>query len=299
MMLSRDQLDSLHYDRVGAVIDLNASLESAPILDLQLGLRGAHFPSKSGAGRMLSPTIALRLHTARRKLTPYLEIEGGPAFTGKLVRPRVGAAAGLDIVISRTLTLGPTIALEDVAQWNGQRQSSDAVFFSIGLALSYRRFFPEPSAPPPRKRPKVPEPTPPATEPSTDILALIERTLPSDTSRVELLAPVLFDVDSEVLQPIGIAMLHEVARMLHERTDILRVEVQGYTDQRGAIAHNEQLSERRAQAVVSWLVAHGIAPERLTVAAHGANAPVEAEASESAHQQNRRVVFRVVEVASP
>jgi outer membrane protein OmpA-like peptidoglycan-associated protein len=47
------------------------------------------------------------------------------------------------------------------------------------------------------------------------------------------------------------------------------------------------------------LIEHGVAPERLSVAAHGARLPVEADANEGAYQQNRRVVFRVLELAEP
>ena len=53
---------------------------------------------------------------------------------------------------------------------------------------------------------------------------------------------------------------------------------------------------RRAAAVIAWLVAHGVAPERLRPAAQGASAPVEPGSDEDSYAQNRRVVFRVVQM---
>src|SRR5688572_31839443 len=46
-------------------------------------------------------------------------------------------------------------------------------------------------------------------------------------ARVELLAPVLFAFDSDQLEPIGVAMLHEVAHTLRERNDIRLLEIEG------------------------------------------------------------------------
>jgi outer membrane protein OmpA-like peptidoglycan-associated protein len=91
-------------------------------------------------------------------------------------------------------------------------------------------------------------------------------------------------------------MLHEVASELARRSDIELIEIQGHADGRGSGDYNAQLSERRAQRVLEWLVEHGIARERLQIAAHGEAALVEAGESEEHHVQNRRVVFRVVRV---
>jgi len=110
---------------------------------------------------------------------------------------------------------------------------------------------------------------------------------------------VLFALDSDRIEPIGIAMLHEVAHALSTRPDIRLLEVQGYADRRGSELHNQELSMRRAERVRDWLVAHGVEPERLVVAARGASAPVEAGSSELAYEQNRRVVFRVLELVEP
>ena len=52
--------------------------------------------------------------------------------------------------------------------------------------------------------------------------------------------------------------------------------------------------------MLDWLVEHGVEPERLRIAAHGESEPIEENAAtEEAHEQNRRVVFRVIEAVDP
>jgi outer membrane protein OmpA-like peptidoglycan-associated protein len=138
----------------------------------------------------------------------------------------------------------------------------------------------------------VPEPSDPR-----EIEHLLERALPAPSERVELLAPVLFAFDSDVLEPVGVAMLHEVAGVLKQRADIERLAIQGYADKRGSAEYNRALSLRRAERVKEWLVAHGVAPERLEVQPEGASGFVEPGESELEHQQNRRVIFRVLKLA--
>jgi outer membrane protein OmpA-like peptidoglycan-associated protein len=111
---------------------------------------------------------------------------------------------------------------------------------------------------------------------------------------MELLAPVLFAFDSDTLEPVGVAMLHEVLSLLKTRPDIELLAILGFADKRGSSDYNKQLSTRRAERVRGWLVEHGIAKERLTVQTQGASGFVEAGESEVEHEQNRRVIFRVL-----
>ena len=116
---------------------------------------------------------------------------------------------------------------------------------------------------------------------------------------MELLAPVLFAFDSDALEPVGVAMLHEVASLLKSRPDIELLAILGFADKRGKSEYNRELSTRRAERVRRWLIEHGIAPERLTVQTQGASGFVEEGDSEAEHEQNRRVVFRVLRLGGP
>lgn len=65
--------------------------------------------------------------------------------------------------------------------------------------------------------------------------------------------------------------------------------IEGYTDSRGGDDYNQALSQRRADAVKSYLIGEGIRSERLTASGKGDSSPVAGNDSASGRQQNRRV----------
>jgi outer membrane protein OmpA-like peptidoglycan-associated protein len=215
--------------------------------------------------------------------------------------------------VLRAFTLGPVLGYDQVVQHDAPGASTDARFFWIGFSLTLRpALLSDPEAAESQqtvvhtqrtdhtvRTQVIREPAPPRevfVEPSPELLALIDQTIPSTKVEVQMLAPVLFHFDSDRLQPIGVAMLHEVAHELASRPEVEVVEIIGAADTRGDAAYNVELSDRRARRVYDWLVEHGVAAERLQVAAQGASNPVEAGQQEAQHEQNRRVVFRVLRV---
>ena len=76
---------------------------------------------------------------------------------------------------------------------------------------------------------------------------------------------------------------------LLQTTPDLRLAIEGHTDNAGTPAHNQTLSEARAQAVVANLVGAGIAASRLTAAGFGQSKPVADNATDEGRAQNRRV----------
>ncbi len=69
----------------------------------------------------------------------------------------------------------------------------------------------------------------------------------------------------------------------------LKLRMEGHTDNVGARAMNQRLSEQRAAAVVAWLVTHGIAKDRLTAQGFADTKPVEDNSTEEGRAKNRRV----------
>jgi outer membrane protein OmpA-like peptidoglycan-associated protein len=68
-----------------------------------------------------------------------------------------------------------------------------------------------------------------------------------------------------------------------------RVEVAGYTDNRGGIAANLRLSKARADAVRSYLIERGVSPEQITSRGYGADDPIDTNATAVGRSRNRRV----------
>ena len=301
LMTSPDQTGRMGFDTFGITSRLHFGYAFVPWLSLQLGFGAASYPGIAGnTGGALAPTAGLLATLPGELLRPFVYGDFGAAFTGPFSRPYLHAGLGLDIQFSRSFTIGPLLGYGHIIQRDGPRYSSDARSIELCATVTFR-----PVADPPAERRIIyvhdPAPEPvavaPPSAPSADLDVLLDQALPK--ARVELLAPVLFKFASDELEPIGVAMLHEVARELKGRQDIRMLEIEGYTDNRGSEELNADLSQRRAQRVLDWLVEHGVEPERLRVAAHGESEPVEQTETEEAHEQNRRVVFRVIETVDP
>ncbi len=72
-----------------------------------------------------------------------------------------------------------------------------------------------------------------------------------------------------------------------------KIEVAGHTDKRGKVASNMALSQARADAVVSYLTAKGVAADRLTAKGYGPDQPLDPADTPEAYQKNRRIEFNV------
>ncbi|EKO3854490.1 outer membrane beta-barrel protein [Vibrio harveyi] len=68
-----------------------------------------------------------------------------------------------------------------------------------------------------------------------------------------------------------------------------QVEINGYSDTTGSEAYNQQLTEKRAQAVADHFQAEGIAADRMTVKGMGEANPVASNETREGREQNRRV----------
>ncbi|MCA9520305.1 MAG: OmpA family protein, partial [Myxococcales bacterium] len=115
-------------------------------------------------------------------------------------------------------------------------------------------------------------------------------------TRIEIFQKIYFDTGKSTIKRVSFALLATVADVLKRNPTILKVEVQGYTDERGGPRYNMKLSIARAKAVVKHLVkVHGIDKNRLTAKGFGETKPVVDRASPEAWQKNRRVEFHVLE----
>lgn len=100
-----------------------------------------------------------------------------------------------------------------------------------------------------------------------------------------------FDTDKDSLKDESGPVLEQVQALLEARPG-LRLVVAGHTDAEGDDAHNLDLSNRRAAAVVAWLAARGVAAERLQAEGHGESRPVAGNDSAAGRALNRRVELR-------
>jgi len=100
---------------------------------------------------------------------------------------------------------------------------------------------------------------------------------------------VLFATNKSELLPSAQVKLNEVADALIKQDPDSKIVVEGYTDSQGTAGHNQELSQRRAQAVRDYLVTRGIAADRVSSQGYGLARPVADNSSAEGRANNRRV----------
>lgn len=116
-------------------------------------------------------------------------------------------------------------------------------------------------------------------------------------ARIEISEQVRFATGTADLEPRSERVLAELVSVLAAHPDIRRVEVRGYTDDTGDVAFNRRLSLERAESVVSWLVLHGVAAERLFARGFGTAGPSGSAPGHDLRATQRRVEFVILERA--
>lgn len=116
-------------------------------------------------------------------------------------------------------------------------------------------------------------------------------------AKIEILGRIEFETRRSELLPESEPVLQAVLHVLQNQPSILRLSIEGHTDNRGAAATNEALSLRRAESVLAWLVIQGIDPARLVAQGYGPRKPIDTNDTDAGRRNNRRVEFNVLEFA--
>ncbi len=103
-----------------------------------------------------------------------------------------------------------------------------------------------------------------------------------------------FELNSDVLTPVGVELLNEILDALEQFPNV-PIEIGGHTDSQGDAVENLDLSERRAQAAFDYLVASGQDPERFVVRGYGEDVPVASNDTADGRARNRRIEFKALE----
>ena len=123
--------------------------------------------------------------------------------------------------------------------------------------------------------------------------------VPIEIGQVVRLNNVFFDFDKWDLRPESFLELDRVVKLLKENPRI-SIEMGAHTDSRGSDDYNNTLSHNRAKSVMDYILAKGIAPERITSHGYGETVPVapndNADGSDNpeGRQLNRRVEFKIL-----
>jgi OmpA-OmpF porin, OOP family len=103
-----------------------------------------------------------------------------------------------------------------------------------------------------------------------------------------------FELASDVLTPIGIELLDEIVAALNQ-FPLVPIEIAGHADSQGDADVNMDLSIRRAQAVLTYLVDNGLDPTRFEVVGYGETQPIADNSTAEGRERNRRIEFKALE----
>ena len=118
-----------------------------------------------------------------------------------------------------------------------------------------------------------------------------------EQSQIVINRPVYFATKKDRILPRSFPVLKAVAEALRALPEIRLVSIDGHTDSQGSEDFNADLSQRRADSVMRFLIEQGIDAARLKAVGHGEGKPVAPNQTAAGRAQNRRVEFNILEPA--
>jgi outer membrane protein OmpA-like peptidoglycan-associated protein len=247
-------------------------------------------------------------------ISPWADVDVLYVRTGERDRAGIAAAAGVSVPIgeARVFWIGPFVRYFQIMQRDRLGfDSDDAKILSLGLSLEVglglereravvaatrvRTVESETSSCPDRDQDGVPDNMdrcPDVAGPLDNWGCPAYKKLVVQRDKLQLKEKLYFAWDQAVLQAESFPVLDEVVQALNDNKSF-RVQVEGHASSEGTYDHNQTLSEKRAEAVLNYLVVHGIDKGRLFAKGLGASIPLDTNATIAGRENNRRVEFVV------
>ena len=102
-----------------------------------------------------------------------------------------------------------------------------------------------------------------------------------------------FRTNSHIIRGVSYPLLERLSKLVSEHPEYTHISIEGHADVRGPEEFNKDLSQRRAESVLEFMVKNGVARERLSAKGFGSERPLVDATNEHAHLLNRRVEFVV------
>jgi OOP family OmpA-OmpF porin len=248
-----------------------------PMWDIQIGATEARTENDLTDYRQTVVGVDALLMLSRKQIRPFLLIGVGgerdratrPGFKASGWSPYYTGGVGVQASLNDRWSLQVDArAMKSNLRDDDEFRFSKALTKYVGVSLIYA--FNPPPAPP---APPVVQPAPVAEAPAPAPEPVAPPPPPARFEKVTLSATELFGFDSATLsmpQP----KLDDIASALQADPSITDVDIVGYTDRLGSTKYNQKLSQRRAEAVRTYLVGKGIDAKRLQAHGKGEQNPV-------------------------
>jgi outer membrane protein OmpA-like peptidoglycan-associated protein len=301
--------------KLGGGASLKALWSVNRYLDIGPSMTVVVLPSKvSGkeSGRAFAYGAGLRLkgpHFSRNgdratSMSPWVDADAYYVRTGPLNRFGYDAGAGLSFPVgsNKAVWIGPFVRYFQIHQqvrtgWDNR----DAKILLVGVSIDVG---------PGVRHPSVAEAFAPCSDrdgdgvcdandrcpdvkgPADNFGCPVYKKLVVQPDKLELNEKLYFEWDQAKLEPESFPVLDEVVVALKENVTF-KVQIEGHASSEGTYDHNQALSEKRAEAVLDYLAAHGISRDRLVSKGFSSSVPVATNTTEAGREANRRVEFVV------
>jgi outer membrane protein OmpA-like peptidoglycan-associated protein len=250
-------------------------------------------------------------------ISPWADIDALYVRTGGLNRAGLALAAGLSVPLgdARVFWIGPFVRYLEILQPDRTGYDNhDGKILSLGVSLEVGSGVRREEAPvvaggetktvtvdrevmvcPDRDRDDIPDKVdrcPDVAGPMDNWGCPAYHKIVVKRDKLELKEKLYFAWNQAELQEVSFPVLDEVVKALNDNKS-LRVQVEGHTSSEGSDDHNQTLSEKRASAVVDYLVAHGVAKDRLTAKGFASSVPLDTNDTAARRENNPRVEFVV------
>ena len=122
-----------------------------------------------------------------------------------------------------------------------------------------------------------------------------------DLNKYFVLDNIYYDLDKANIRPDAAKELDKLVQLLIDNPEI-KIELSSHTDSIASVDYNQDLSQRRAESAVRYIVSKGIAPDRLVAKGYGELKPIarntnpDGTDNPAGRDRNRRTEFKILEV---
>ncbi|MEQ9414655.1 MAG: OmpA family protein, partial [Cyclobacteriaceae bacterium] len=122
-----------------------------------------------------------------------------------------------------------------------------------------------------------------------------------EKNKIFVLNNIYFDLDKSDIRSDAANELDKLVDLLTDNPEI-KIELSSHTDSIASNSYNIQLSQRRAESTVAYLITKGIAPDRLVAKGYGEEKPIarntnpDGTDNPEGRQRNRRTEFKILEI---
>lgn len=157
VFISDHTRDILGFNQVGYQGTFRIGFNVIDALSINLSLANFFYPSDGGTGRIIAPTLGVRVEPRIGSLGRiWAELNGGYVFTGDRNRPYLDAGIGFEFQVARAFAIGPVFRYSHVFQsndYNVDATQFDSIYKgdaqAVGGGISITLRVPEPEAAPP------------------------------------------------------------------------------------------------------------------------------------------------------